>query len=141
MKKSICGAFIAVGIIAISSIFAAGEETSLPADYQRLEQEYGDSVSSYTYTIPTVSQGDVTEIYSAEGEIKTVTESCHVRLLPDRESQSVIILETGTQVQVWGYTSNDWSKIICKKIFISEDGANPPVSEFYSGYIKSTLLS
>lgn len=141
MKKSFYGAVIAVGIIAASSIFAAGEETALPADYQRMEQEYGDSVSSYIYTIPTVSQGDVTEIYSAEGEIRTVTESCHIRLLPDRDSQSVTILETGTQVQVWGYTSNDWSKVICKKVYISEDGSNPPASEFYSGYIKSTLLS
>ena len=135
-------------ICAITTVLCCGHiygeevQPDIQTEFVRMEAQYGSEASNFEYTIPTSSQGEVQEIYVADGGLMETTESCHIRTGPEKESESITVLDSGAVVQVWGYTSNEWTRVLFKKITESdgEEGTTRKTSESYIGFIKSNLL-
>ena len=96
-------------------------------------------MESYVYQVDIVGTS-VDVVITSEGKAHTYTDT-NLREGPGIETRSLMVLPTGAQVLVWGYTDNGWTKVFYR----SGEGDLPEEGQdsgqiVLCGYIKSDLL-
>lgn len=113
------------------------------ADYASAVAFYGDAAGNYTYDIE-IPGAAVKEVHFGGKKMNVSTDS-NLRVGPSTDTESKLVMGTGTTVNVIAYTDNDWSKVFYIQETPGEAGAEgetpEPVRTVITGYVKSTLLT
>ena len=136
LTRALLAFFMGTAMLVQTPVYA--EETVSP-DYERVYASYGERVESYVYQVDIVGTS-VDVVITSEGKAHTYTDT-NLREGPGVETRSLMVLPTGAQVLVWGYTDNGWTKVFYR----SGEGDLPEEGQdsgqiVLRGYIKSDLL-
>ena len=136
LTKALLVIFVGTAILVQTPVYA--EETAA-SDYERVHASYGERVENYVYQVD-MAGTLVDVVITSEGKAHTYTDT-NLREGPGIETRSLMVLPTGAQVLVWGYTDNGWTKVFYR----SGEGDLPEEGQdsgqiVLRGYIKSDLL-
>ena len=136
LTKALLVIFMTAAMQVQTPVYA--EETVSP-DYERVHASYGERAENYVYQVD-MAGTLVDVVITSEGKAHTYTDT-NLREGPGIETRSLMVLPTGAQVLVWGYTDNGWTKVFYR----SGEGDLPEEGQdsgqiVLRGYIKSDLL-
>lgn len=123
MKKAIILALFILTGVSMSHVAYA----DIDENYSSVEESLGDKAERYTSKTP-LKDGEVQEVScNIAATVRTAT---NVRSQPAMDVSKNGVIESGTTVQIWGITDNDWCEV-----YTSADGKNP-----LFGFIRKNLL-
>ena len=136
LTKALLVIFMTAAMQVQTPVYA--EETAA-SDYERVHASYGERVENYVYQVDKAGTL-VNVVITSEGKAHTYTDT-NLREGPGIETRSLMVLPTGAQVLVWGYTDNGWTKVFYRsgEGDLLEEGQDSG-QIVLRGYIKSDLL-